>query len=46
MTPWLGSDRRIFFFGLTPSLGPHMGLELMTLRWRPELRSEVGCFTT
>ena len=39
--------RTIFFFsvGITPTMEPNMGLELITLRSRPELRSRVGCLT-
>ena len=37
----------IFFFkvGFMPSMEPNVGLELMTLRSRPELRSRVRCLT-
>uniref|UniRef100_M3XMW7 Uncharacterized protein n=1 Tax=Mustela putorius furo TaxID=9669 RepID=M3XMW7_MUSPF len=29
----------------TPSMEPHMGLELTTLRSRPKVRSRVRCLT-
>uniref|UniRef100_A0ABI8A7H8 Guided entry of tail-anchored proteins factor 1 n=1 Tax=Felis catus TaxID=9685 RepID=A0ABI8A7H8_FELCA len=32
--------------GSTPRMEPSAGLELMTLRWRPELRSRVRCLTS
>ena len=39
--------KMVIFFkvGSTPSTEPNMGLELTTLRSRPELRSRVSCLT-